>query len=70
MSAVSQIEDSLTLPELMAIALRAVNDLNIRSDRFAAYAAAAIQTSEYTLSEIEASDYQAASIEMLRRLKH
>jgi hypothetical protein len=70
MTCAQQSEHPLTLSELMAIALRAVNDLNIRSDRFAAYAAAAIQTSEYTLSEIEASDYQAASIEMLRRLKH
>lgn len=70
MSAALKAEHSLTLAEHMALALRAVKDINIRSDRFAAYAAAAIETSEYTISEIEASDYQAASIEMLRRLKH
>jgi hypothetical protein len=56
-----------TLADDFAFALRNVRNLDDKGERFSAYSGNAIQTGEYTKSEIEAADLLAQSIELARR---
>jgi|694.fasta_scaffold44244_6 hypothetical protein len=62
-------EDRRTLAEDFAFALRTVRNLDDRNERFSAYAREAIQTGEYSRTEIEAADIFAHSIELARRVR-
>lgn len=57
------------LADDFAHALRDCRNIHDRAERFAAYASAAIQTGEYTRTEIDEADAKAMSLELMLRLQ-